>query len=88
MAKFTVRIELRDSSSADYDKLHERMEAKGFSRTITTSLGNTYRLPNAEYIYIQARMKTKNLLLTLLNQWPQKLRKIPVFLLPNLMGAM
>ncbi|MGC9760255.1 DUF2622 domain-containing protein [Escherichia coli] len=51
MAKFTVRIELRDSSSADYDKLHERMEAKGFSRTITTSLGNTYRLPNAEYIY-------------------------------------
>ncbi|VVT53928.1 hypothetical protein UYSO10_4957 [Kosakonia radicincitans] len=51
MATFTVRVELRDSEDADYDELHKLMQAKGFSRTITTSLGNTYCLPSAEYIY-------------------------------------
>lgn len=51
MARFTVRVELRDSEDADYDELHNLMEAKGFSRTITTTQGNTYCLPSAEYIY-------------------------------------
>ncbi|MGS3398514.1 hypothetical protein [Klebsiella quasipneumoniae] len=36
MATFTVRVELRNSKDADYDELHELMEANGFSRTVTT----------------------------------------------------
>ncbi|WP_336658316.1 type V toxin-antitoxin system endoribonuclease antitoxin GhoS [Enterobacter asburiae] len=51
MAKFTVRVELRDSEDADYNELHKLMEEQEFSRTITTSQGNTYCLPSAEYIY-------------------------------------
>lgn len=52
MAKFTVRVELRDSEDADYDELHKKMEAAGFSRTITiTDTGETYDLPNAEYLF-------------------------------------
>ncbi|HBC8786249.1 type V toxin-antitoxin system endoribonuclease antitoxin GhoS [Citrobacter braakii] len=57
MAKFTVRVELRDSENADYEELHELMEANGFSKTITFSSGNTYELPNAEYNYTS---NTKN----------------------------
>ncbi|ELN4044876.1 MULTISPECIES: type V toxin-antitoxin system endoribonuclease antitoxin GhoS [Klebsiella] len=51
MATFTVRVELRNSKDADYDELHELMEANGFSRTVTTDSGNTYYLPSAEYNY-------------------------------------
>ena len=35
MAKFTVRVELRDSKDADYEDLHKKMELNGFSRTVT-----------------------------------------------------
>lgn len=52
MSKFSVRVELRHSESADYDKLHEKMEANGFSRTVTiTSTGVVKYLPSAEYSY-------------------------------------
>ncbi|HDL6856602.1 TPA: DUF2622 domain-containing protein [Yersinia enterocolitica] len=51
MARFTVRIELHNADSDDYELLHEKMEAKGFKREITASSGTTYHLPNAEYIY-------------------------------------
>ncbi|WP_287790900.1 DUF2622 domain-containing protein [Atlantibacter sp.] len=52
MAKFTVRVELRDSKDADYEDLHKKMESAGFSRTITiTDTGETYNLPNAEYLF-------------------------------------
>lgn len=30
MAKFTVRVELHDANSEDYDNLHKKMEAKGY----------------------------------------------------------
>jgi len=47
---FLVRVELHGSpTSKDYDKLHAKMEAKGFSRTITGSSGTEYHLPHAEY---------------------------------------
>ncbi|NHB94775.1 type V toxin-antitoxin system endoribonuclease antitoxin GhoS [Photorhabdus cinerea] len=51
MANFIVRIELHDADSDDYDSLHKKMEAKGFSKTITSDEGITYKLPDAEYEY-------------------------------------
>jgi hypothetical protein len=49
MANFTVRVELHNATWADYEMLHAAMEAKGFSRQITSDDGNTYQLPLAEY---------------------------------------
>ena len=54
MAKFTVRVELRNSEDADYEELHKSMKKQGFQRTITTDSGNTYYLPSAEYNYVSA----------------------------------
>ena len=48
MPRFTIRVELHDEQSSDYDKLHKAMEGKGFTRTIKVD-GGTYRMPNAEY---------------------------------------
>lgn len=66
MAKFTVRVELHDANSEDYDNLHKKMEAKGYSREISSN-GKTYQLPSAEYICEknlkpqQLEMKSKKL---------------------------
>ena len=66
MASFTTRVELHDANDDDYEKLHEKMEAKGFSRTITSDEGTTYHLPPAEYDYsgdvtrAQVREKAKS----------------------------
>lgn len=49
MAKFTVRVEMHNADSEDYDKLHKKMEAKGYSREISSN-GKTFQLPSAEYI--------------------------------------
>jgi len=49
MAKFTVRVELHDADSADYDLLHEKMEKSGYNRDIYGSNNKLYRLPTAEY---------------------------------------
>lgn len=49
MADFTVRVELHNADSEDYDALHEKMEAKGYSRQISTN-GKTFQLPTAEYV--------------------------------------
>ncbi len=51
MAAFTVRVELHKASSGDYDELHKKMEADGFSRTIVGRSGTEYHLPTAEYDY-------------------------------------
>lgn len=51
MAKYTVRIELREAEREDYSVLYEEMEARGFTDTITSSNGVTYQLPDAEYNY-------------------------------------
>lgn len=49
MAKFTTRVELLDGDSDDYDTLHDEMEARNFTRTITSDTGVAYNLPPAEY---------------------------------------
>jgi hypothetical protein len=48
MPKFTVRVELHGASEAQYDELHEAMEAEGFVRWIKAA-GQKYQLPTAEY---------------------------------------
>lgn len=52
MSKYIVRIELRDSESADYEKLHDSMKANGFYRFAAFS-GSTghFHLPDAEYLH-------------------------------------
>ncbi|EOC9629683.1 hypothetical protein [Enterobacter ludwigii] len=57
MSNFTIRVELHNADSDDYDVLHKNMEAKGYSREITAN-GKTYQLPSAEYVC------TKNLTAT------------------------
>lgn len=49
MASFTVRVELHAATYLDYETLHSKMEAQGFSRQITSDSGYTYHLPTAEY---------------------------------------
>ena len=49
MASFTTRVELHKATAADYAALHQAMEAKGFSRTISSDDGVQYHLPTAEY---------------------------------------
>lgn len=49
MARYIVRVELRGADSEDYESLHEKMEAKGYSREIQDYDGTVFRLPNAEY---------------------------------------
>ncbi|KLU14525.1 MULTISPECIES: type V toxin-antitoxin system endoribonuclease antitoxin GhoS [Xenorhabdus] len=52
MARFTVRVELRKADSTDYEKLYDKMKAKGFSKFITSDDGSKYELPPAEYNFI------------------------------------
>ncbi|WP_434033704.1 hypothetical protein [Cupriavidus sp. a3] len=50
MAMFIVRLVLQDADWDDYtDVLHPAMEKQGFSKTITSDGGKTYKLPDAEY---------------------------------------
>ncbi|KVW08498.1 hypothetical protein LGM63_05585 [Burkholderia cepacia] len=48
MAEFLTRVELHNEQAGDYDKLHEKMEAKGFQRYITLG-GKKYHMPDATY---------------------------------------
>ncbi|MFZ5272565.1 hypothetical protein [Enterobacter asburiae] len=50
MADYTVRVELRDANSEDYELLHEKMGAKGYSREIQGDSGEYFQLPPAEYV--------------------------------------
>jgi len=51
MARYTTRMELHDHRPGDYERLHEQMEAQGFTRTITDTNGTVLHLPTAEYNY-------------------------------------
>lgn len=54
MADFTVRVELHNAKSEDYEKLHESMAAQGYSRIIQDSAGTRFYLPSAEYVAIKS----------------------------------
>jgi hypothetical protein len=49
---FTTRVELHGADWDDYVKLHQEMAKYGFSRTITSDVGNAYQMPPAEYDYV------------------------------------
>ncbi|WP_197458725.1 type V toxin-antitoxin system endoribonuclease antitoxin GhoS [Gluconobacter japonicus] len=49
MLLFTVRFELHNAQSEDYDRLHEEMEKFHFKKTIKSNNGKIYELPTAEY---------------------------------------
>ncbi|HEJ7884134.1 TPA: DUF2622 domain-containing protein [Serratia liquefaciens] len=52
MAKFIVRVELRNSESADYDALHEKMSSHGFYKFAKfPGDEQNFTLPNAEYLF-------------------------------------
>ena len=63
MAAFTIRVELHEADYDDYETLHAAMEAKGFSRFITSGKGVTYHLPTAEYDYTGAKTRSEVLVL-------------------------
>jgi hypothetical protein len=52
MPSFTTRVVLHGADGDDYNDLHEEMEKRGFTRTITSSTGVVYDLPDAEYDYV------------------------------------
>lgn len=56
MASFTTRVVLHNASYEDYEKLHEQMEARKFTRKIKGSNGTTYMLPDAEYRSISSTL--------------------------------
>jgi len=46
----TVRVELKGyATEADYEKLHQEMARRGFSRTLKGNGNRTYAFPPAEY---------------------------------------
>jgi hypothetical protein len=49
MPMFMTRVELHNATWQDYENLHQKMEASGFSRKIQGSDGTWYKLPTAEY---------------------------------------
>ncbi len=50
MSNFTTRVELYGTPSYEvYENLHKQMEARKFSRTITSTDSKVLWLPNAEY---------------------------------------
>ncbi|WP_199637360.1 DUF2622 domain-containing protein [Serratia sp. PAMC26656] len=51
MAKFIVRVELRDSESADYVQLHEKMADNKFYKFSQFNCSEFFNLPSAEYMF-------------------------------------
>jgi len=51
MNQYITRVELHAATESDYEKLHLEMAKKGFSRSIVSDGGETYRLPTAEYSF-------------------------------------
>ncbi|EOG5422587.1 MULTISPECIES: DUF2622 domain-containing protein [Cronobacter] len=49
---FSVRVELRNSETADYTALHEKMKAHGFYQfTRFPGSDDFFSLPDAEYVF-------------------------------------
>ncbi|HAZ4812037.1 TPA: hypothetical protein J5T73_000193 [Enterobacter cloacae] len=61
MTNYTVRVELHDADSDDYDKLHDEMRKQGFSKRIKIG-DDTWELPTAEYSLIQTGTNSASVL--------------------------
>jgi len=62
MSSFTVRVELNNPGPGDYDDLHKKMAAAGFSKIIISNDGKKYHLPDAEYNYESESTSTEQVL--------------------------
>ncbi|HHR5813908.1 DUF2622 domain-containing protein [Providencia alcalifaciens] len=51
MPRYTVRIELPNAGYDEYNLLYQKMENSGFDKTIESTNGVIYSLPDAEYIF-------------------------------------
>jgi len=56
---YIIRIELASNLMADFNVLHQAMEACGFERTITGSDGKDYYLPRATYFISSSSDKSQ-----------------------------
>lgn len=61
MTHYTVRVELHDADSDDYDKLHDEMKKQGFSKRIKID-DDVWELPTAEYSFIKDGTTRANVL--------------------------
>lgn len=50
MAIYTVRVVLSGAEWDTYEKLHESMQASGYTREVTSDDGVVFKLPDAEYV--------------------------------------
>lgn len=66
MSRFVVRIELRDSESADYDELHEKLASHGFKEPFLTLITIPYGF-RTQSIYT----KQKQTVFIMLDIWPK-----------------
>ena len=53
---YSVRVELRNSETADYTALHEKMKAHGFYQFVKFPGSDEYfNLPDAEYVFYSVK---------------------------------
>ena len=51
MASVVARVELHAATWQDYETLHTKMTAQGFSRSVRATDGVWYRLPTGSYVH-------------------------------------
>ncbi|UJD93765.1 hypothetical protein FS593_05390 [Lelliottia amnigena] len=61
MTNYTVRVELHDADSEDYENLHEEMRKQGFYKQINVDSGS-YELPTAEYSKVSDDLSSTDIL--------------------------
>lgn len=59
MAIYTVRVVLRGAEWDTYEKLHESMQASGYTREVTSDDGVVFKLPDAEYVTTKTLTSTR-----------------------------
>ena len=62
MAQFTIRVELHGATPKDYENLHTSMSSNGFEKTIYSSEGVRYKLPEAEYVFSSQSLDIESVL--------------------------
>jgi hypothetical protein len=86
MPQYLTRVELHQADASDYQRLHEAMAVKKFSRTIPNDNGIRYHLPTAEY-YSYGEIDTGSVL-GLATQAVQSIGKAASVITVNWTGAM
>ncbi len=85
MKKYMTRVELHRANADDYTRLHQIMQAAGFSRQVTAGDGTKYLLPTAEY-YAEASASVSDVGLFVQRQISQL--NIPFWYVVSEVGSM